>query len=141
MDDAWHGLKTVPYALLQYAGAVPSGRPAMGRGLLDLVGNEDDEIFVAGLFQAVRTSRTGENGGPGSDVDRFAVERHDAVAAEDVVNPVLVLFVVADAGRDVNARTSTQPTKMPTTPLTKTDRVMAVKYDDLPVKSTRLKER
>ena len=57
-------------------------------------------------FRPCGAAGTGQHRGPGSDVDRLVVERHDAVAAQHVVDLVLVLLVVADAGAGLAARAS-----------------------------------
>src|SRR5258705_5717891 len=68
------------------------------KSLFDLVRNQDDEIFIALLLQAVRASGTREHGSAGRHVDRLVVDGHDAFAAQHVVDLVLVLLVVPDAG-------------------------------------------
>src|SRR5262245_48002309 len=70
---------------------------AFGR-LLDLVGDEDDQVLAADLLQPVRAARPGEYCRAGTDLRRLVVERHDAASAADVVDLVLFLLVVADAG-------------------------------------------
>ena len=61
-----------------------------------LIVDHDDEVFCAGLLQAVRAARTREHGRPRRHIEALAVDGHHAAPAEHVVDLIFLLFVVTD---------------------------------------------
>ena len=91
--------------MLREASAVPTPRRAdSGSARIarftrrrGLVVDQDDEVFAAGLPQAMRAPGARQDRGTRRDVHGLAIQRHRAGAAEDVVDLVLLLLVQADA--------------------------------------------
>jgi hypothetical protein len=68
--------------------------------------DQDHQILGAGLLQPVWAAGPGQHCRAGRHVEALAVNRHDAAAAEHVIDLVFLLQVVADAMADpgFNAR-------------------------------------
>ena len=89
---------------LQSASAICKRLLCGRRPRLHFVIDSKRQVVGAGLLQAVRAGRAREHGGARRDVHGLAVERHGAGPAEDVIDFVLLLHGMADAGFGLKAR-------------------------------------